>query len=107
MTTVLPVRCDQVMNRHLKTLGQLAGLDEVVVKVRYSGKERVETIHKKYELLSTHAARRTFVSLSLEFGIRSEVVMSCTGHRDMRTLRRYVAVAESAKANEVRNAWNL
>lgn len=33
--------------------------------------------------------------------------MSCTGHRAMRTLRRYVAVAESAKEQEVRNAWNL
>ena len=107
LSTVLPVRCDQVMNRHLKTLGQMAGMTEVVVKVRYSGKERIETIHKKYELLSTHAARRSFVTLGLEFGIRSEVIMSCTGHTDSRSLRKYVAVREAAKAQEVRAAWNL
>ena len=42
LSTVLPVRCDQVMNRHLKTLGQMLGMNEIVSKVRYSGKKRVE-----------------------------------------------------------------
>ncbi len=107
LSTVLPVRCDQVMNRHLKTLGQMAGMIEVIVKVRYSGKERIETVHKKYELLSTHAARRSFVTLGLEFGIRSEVIMSCSGHTDTGSLRKYVTVREAAKAQEVRSSWNF
>ena len=86
---------------------QLAGMTDVVVKVRYSGKERVESVHRKYELLSTHAARRSFVKPGLEFGLRSEVIMSCTGHTDTRSLRKYVGVREAAKAQEVRAAWQL
>ena len=34
--------CNDTTNKYLKQIGQLAGLDDVVVKVRSKGKTRVE-----------------------------------------------------------------
>lgn len=55
---------------------------------------------KKYERLSCHTARRTFVTLSLEARIRPEVVMRVSGHRMWQAFRRYVAISEQVVEQE-------
>ena len=91
---------NQKLNGHLKTLGQLAGLATSVEKVRYRGGNRLSETFAKYELLTTHTARRTFVTLALETGVRPEVVMKATGHKSWQTFRRYVNVTEDAVLKE-------
>jgi site-specific recombinase XerD len=39
-----------------------------------------------------HTARRTFVTLSLEKGMRPEVVQSITGHEDYKTMKKYMGM---------------
>lgn len=83
---VLPhVISNQKMNDYLKDLGELAGFDDLVEQHRYSGSKKVTTKTEKYNLLTTHAARRTFVTVALEKGFRPEVVMKMTGHKNYAT----------------------
>jgi len=100
-----PVITNKCSNRYLKELGQIAEIVEPITIVRYKGAERLEHSKPKYELLGTHTARRTFVTLSLEKGLRQEILMSVTGHKDYRTLKKYIKITDNVKEQEMKKVW--
>jgi integrase len=69
------------------------------------GTERDEKRGRKWQFLSTHMARKTFVTLSLERGMRPEVLLSFTGHRSFKTMKRYIAHTEKLKKEEMDRVW--
>ncbi|GAD04527.1 site-specific integrase [Porphyromonas crevioricanis] len=71
---VLPVISNEKMNAHLKTLGQVVGLDEPTRIVYFKGNQRHEEVYPKWYLLTTHVGRRTFVVTALQLGIPVEVI---------------------------------
>ena len=95
----LPVISNQKMNDGLKELGELCGINEPVSITYYKGSERIDEVYKKYELLTTHCGRRTFISNAIMLGIPPEVVMKWTGHEDYRTMKPYIAIADKEKKN--------
>lgn len=101
----LPVITNQRSNQYLKELCKLAGIDELIKIVKYKGSNRIEVVKPKYELVSTHTARRTFVTLSLEKGMRPETVMEITGHKDYKTMKKYIKITSKVKHNEMNNVW--
>ncbi|GAC1562713.1 MAG: hypothetical protein NVS3B13_36040 [Mucilaginibacter sp.] len=90
----------------LKDLGKLAEFNETVQIIKYRGVEKVEFLEPKYKFLSTHTARRTFVTLSLEKGMRPETVMSITGHKDYKTFKKYIKLTDKVKLIEMNNIWS-
>ena len=103
---VLPVISNQKMNVYIKEIGKMAGIDTDVVVTKFSGAKRKEKIVKKYKLLSTHAARRTFTILSLEQGMRVEVLQKILGHQDIKTTMKYVFILEDIKNQEMKKTWD-
>lgn len=101
----LPVISNQKMNDYIKEIAQKAGIDSEVVVTRFIGKDRTNEIYKKYELLATHAARRTFAILSLEQKMRIEVLQKILGHASIRTTMKYVFILDEVKRNEMKRAW--
>ncbi len=97
---------NQKTNDYLKEIGEIAGLSESVLIVKYRGVEKVEFIAPKYKFLCTHTARRTFVTLSLEKGMRPETVMSITGHKDYKTFKKYIKLTDKVKLVEMNNVWS-
>lgn len=89
---------NQAMNRYLKEIGELAELDENFIKVRSKGRERVEDSYKRYELLTTHTARRSFATNMFKRGIPSRVIMKITGHRTEKAFSTYIKVSEDENA---------
>lgn len=98
---------NQKMNDYIKDIGMQAGIDSPVILTKYQGATKIEKSEPKYKFLSSHSARRTFVTLSLEKGMRPEVVMSITGHKDYATFKKYIKLTENVKLAEMNNAWNL
>jgi integrase len=96
----LPVKSNQKTNADLKILGRLARLDMPTTTTQHKGSERVQTTRPKYDLISTHTARRTFVTLALEGGMRPETVMRITGHKDYKTLHRYLKITDAVVQDE-------
>jgi len=97
----LPVISTQKMNDYLKELGQLAGFDEQVTVVRYYGTKRVETVYKKYEIMSTHMMRRSFISNSLIMQIPESEVMAISGHKSYNSFKRYFFVRDEQKTKSM------
>lgn len=101
----LPVISNQKLNDALKSLGKVAKINNIVAIHRYRGAKRLDSKIPKYSLITTHTARRTFITLSLEKGIRPEVVMSITGHKDYRTFKAYIKITDNVKRAELLKAW--
>jgi integrase len=91
---------NQVLNRHLKELAALASIDTLTERTHYAGGKRHTTTAPKHTLITTHTARRTFVTLALEAGLRPELIMKITGHKDLKSFSRYVNVTEDTVLTE-------
>jgi len=102
----LPVISNQKMNEYLKELCKLAEINDPVEIVRYRGAVRESQTYPKYELVSAHTGRKTYVTVSLELGVPTEVVMANTGHRDYKSFQRYVKVTEQRKKTVMLKAWD-
>ncbi|MCI7310388.1 MAG: site-specific integrase, partial [Prevotella sp.] len=94
---VLPVISNEKMNAHLKTLGQVVGLDEPTRIVYFKGNQRHEEVYPKWYLLTTHVGRRTFVVTALQLGIPVEVIMRWTGHSNFDAMKPYAKIVDELK----------
>lgn len=103
---VLPVISNQNMNLYLKELAELAEIDESINQIHYKGNKRIEDNSPKYSLLGTHAGRRTFVCNALALGISPQLIMKWTGHSDYQSMKPYIGIADSIKA-EAMTKFNL
>ena len=98
----LPVIPNQLMNRYLKSLCELAGFNTPITRTCYRGGERVEEVFPKYEMIGTHASRRTFICFALSSGIPPQVVMKWTGHSDYQAMKPYIDIAEKTKVDAMK-----
>ena len=98
----LPTISNQKMNDYIKDLGELCGFNDPITKVCYRGGKRVEETFSKWELLTTHAGRRTFICFALSVGIPPQVVMKWTGHSDYQAMKPYIEIAEETKSKAMK-----
>lgn len=73
--TLLPVPCNQVMNRYLKEIGELCGIEKT---------------------LTTHVARHTYATVCLSQGVRIENVSKMLGHTSIKMTQHYARVLDSS-----------
>lgn len=102
----LPVISNQKTNAALKTIGQLVGFDSAKAVTSFIGTRREEQTYAKWELLTTHTARRTYATLFLERGGRPEVLQKVLGHADIRQTMQYVKLTSQVIQHEVERVWN-
>lgn len=101
----LQVISNQKMNDYLKELGEYLGMDQKFIIQKNQG-FGLKTIEKyAFERITCHTARRTFVTLSLEQGMSPEVIMNVVGHKDYKTMQKYIKVLPERAANEINKAW--
>ena len=98
----LPVISNQKMNQYLKDLANFAGINESITNVYYSGNKRVTEVVEKWQLVSTHCGRRTFIVNALYLGIPAEVVMKWTGHSDYSSMKPYIEIIDDLKSKEMK-----
>lgn len=98
---VFPRVWNEVANRILKRIGKECCIDAPVRLTNWKGSERRDTVSPKYEVLSFHAGRRTFICNALMMGVPPTTVMQWTGHSDYKAMKPYVAVADTARAESM------
>ena len=73
----------QKFNDHIHEICKIAGFNEIVVRERFYGNKRdVEDI-PRYKLISSHTARRTFITLSEQRGVNYSLIMKVTGIKSL------------------------
>ena len=71
---------NQKYNAYLKLVAEAAGFTKRVTTVRWQGRRMIEEHLRMCDLLTTHAAKRTFVTLMATAGVRTETIMKVTGN---------------------------
>lgn len=87
------------MNDHLKLMGELCGFNTPVTDTYYRGNQRFDKVSPKWKKLATHTARRTFICNALAMGIPPQIVMKWTGHSDYKSMKPYIDVTDTVKAD--------
>ena len=60
----------------------------------YHGENRIQETVCKCDKMSTHAGRRTFISLAIANGVPPQVVLKMTGKRTIKSLQVYIHIDE-------------
>lgn len=98
----VPKISNQKFNEYIKTVGKLAGMDEIIKITRYSGKQKLVIEKRKYDFLSSHVGRRSMVTNLLSRNVPITLVQKLTANSDIRTLMKY----ESANTDSLIDALN-
>jgi integrase len=102
----LPIISDQKFNKYIKECCKIVEINTLITKTRYVGQKRIDITVPKYDLITSHTARKTFVTNSLILGMKEMVVRNITGHKKEESFRRYVKIAEDFKRQEMDNTWD-
>lgn len=97
---------NQKMNDYLKELGKLAEINTPVQIIRYCGAERIERLVPKYEVMTSHIARKTFITNAMIKGMTTEVIMDITTHSSYKAFKRYFKIVDEQKRSQMNNAFN-
>lgn len=86
----LPTLADQKINAYIKEIAKVAGIDEAIEFTSTKG-GKAHTIKKpKYELITSHTARRTAATLMYLDGVDSMDIRQITGHSSDKMLQKYI-----------------
>lgn len=102
---LVPVLSQQKLNEALKTLGMMAGIDDMVEITEYQKGKPVTLLRPKYTLIGSHTARHTFATLSLMKGVPLQVLQKALGHSDIKITMIYAKVVDEYKNKAILQAW--
>ena len=80
------------LNKYIKEVGELAGINEITHKDTYKAGKPVSIKTKKYERISSHTARRSFATNMYKGGHPIYYLMHIIGHKKESTFLNYIKV---------------
>lgn len=86
------------MNIRIKEICKVVGIDAICNCREMRGGKPYEYSAKKYQLIGTHTARRSFVSNATAKGISKDLTASITGHKS-NAINRYDRTTQTTKVN--------
>lgn len=96
---VLPLISNQNFNKYIKELFKLMKYDEIVKKTMKYGNEIVETESFFYERISSHTARRSFITIMKNNSVPDKIIMSYTGHKSLEVFNNYYRPNQEHRIN--------
>lgn len=99
----LPVISDVKYNKYIKEICSIAGFNEIIYNIKHVGKEKIEYSKPKYEMITSHTARRTFITRLLRKGAIPEQIMNLSGHTNRVVFDNYVKITQNESINIMRN----
>lgn len=100
----LPIS-NQKFNEYIKEVCKIAGVDSLEQKNITKGGFRVCQTYRKYELVTSHTARRSFATNLYLSGFPTLSIMQITGHRTERAFMAYIRVTQEQHAKLLQKHW--
>ena len=94
---------NQVMNRYLKELAELAGINDLTETTITRAGILEKSKKPKFKLVTTHTARRSFATNAYLSGIPSIAIMKITGHKSEKSFLKYIRVTKQQNADLLLN----
>ncbi|MGQ8335818.1 phage integrase SAM-like domain-containing protein [Sunxiuqinia sp. A32] len=96
---------NQKFNDYIKDVCSLAKLKSKVTKSITKGGKRKSETYKKWEMVSSHTARRSFATNLYKSGFPSLSIMAITGHKTEKAFYSYIKVKEEEHAEMLMKHW--
>ncbi|MCW0483509.1 site-specific integrase [Gaoshiqia sediminis] len=103
---LLPKFSNQKINEYIKKCCELAGIKALTEYKTFVKNVTVKEFRPKHELIGTHTARKTFISLAYERGLDIEMIKAITGITREKTLKRYLQISNHTKKEKLMAAFN-
>lgn len=93
-------------NKYVKDVCRIAEIDQPFIKPTYKGNVMKETQYKKYQVVTSHIGRRSFVCNSLLAGVPVESIMKVGGWKSESSFRKYVQLSSLDGLGVFKEAFN-
>ncbi|AIG29402.1 integrase [Flavobacterium psychrophilum] len=103
----LPLIANQKQNEYIKEVFKAMEYNSLVEKVTTKGKENIKQEMFFYDRISTHTARRTFITMMKRQGKSDKLIARITGHTDMKTLNQYYQVDDTQTKEAMDEVFNI
>ena len=104
--TLLPRISSQKLNKYIKECCEKAEIDEPTRITKYSGNKLVESNEPKYKFITSHIARKTFITNSLILDMNPKAIKEIVGHKKDSTFNKYLKITEEYKKTQMQNTWD-
>ncbi len=89
---------DQDINQWIKEVCRVVGINDKVSVTRTEGGKQVERVYEKWQLVTTHTARRSGATNMFKAGIPSISIMKITGHKTEKSFLKYIKISAEENA---------
>lgn len=103
----LPLIANQKQNEYIKEVFKELEYNQKVQRITTRGKENIKEEIEFYNRISTHTARRTFITMMKREGKSDKLIAKITGHTDMKTLNQYYQVDDVQIKEAVDEVFNV
>jgi len=103
----LPLIANQKHNEYIKEVFAELEYTNKVQKVTTKGKENIKEEMIFKDRISTHTARRTFITMMKRQGKSDKLIASITGHSDMKTLNQYYQISDPEKKEAMDEVFDI
>jgi integrase len=103
----LPSISNQKFNDYIKEVFKELGYNENIKKTIKIGKDLIEEINPLYERISSHTARRSFITIMKNKKIPDKIIMGYTGHRSLEVFNKYYKPNEDEKKDFMQAVWKM
>jgi integrase len=96
---IFPMVTNQNYNREIKQVFKKMNLNKTY-DIKLDNAKKTSLLKYKWEIITSHTARRTYISLNINKGLGIDTIMRTTGHKNFTTLRVYVKQTEQSVYDE-------
>jgi site-specific recombinase XerD len=96
---IFPKVSNQNYNREIKVLFKKINLNNTQ-KIKLDNINENIVVKSKWEMITSHTARRTYITLNINKGLGIDTIMRTTGHKNFETLRIYIKQSQQSVYEE-------
>ena len=103
----LPEISNQKFNEYIKEVIKIVGYTEDIKKTSKLGNEIVETVTPFYERISSHTARRSFITIMKTEKVPDKIIMGFTGHKSLEVFNQYYKPNDIEKVDFMQDVFKM
>lgn len=97
----VPILSQEKLNVYIKVVCMQAGITDSITITTIENGEKIVKTYKKWELVSSHTARRSAATNMYKAGIPTLAIMKITGHKTETSFMKYIKVSAEENAEMV------
>jgi len=101
----VPKTTNEELNRHIKKVGHLAGINTPIKASYKKGTQDIVTTRPKYTWITTHTCRRSFCTNEFLAGTPPELIMKICGHKSLKDFYRYIRITPEEAGRKIQEIW--